>query len=42
MAKISEYKDRMTAPIGAVRTNPKTGKPIKSKQTVRKPAQKRK
>ena len=30
---INDYKDRMTAPIGAVRINPKTGKPIPNKTT---------
>lgn len=31
MAKnnIDDYKNRMTSPIGAVRIDPKTGKPIK-------------
>ena len=28
MAKIEDYKNRMTAPIGAVRIDPKTRKPI--------------
>ena len=36
MAKIDEYKDRMSAPIGVVRINPKTGKPIATKPTVKK------
>ena len=30
MAKIDEYKDRMTSPVGVVRTDPKTRKPIKT------------
>lgn len=30
MAKIDAYKDRMTAPVGAVKIDPKTKKPIKS------------
>ena len=28
MANIDDYKDRMTAPIGAIRIDPVTGKPI--------------
>lgn len=28
MAKIDEYKDRMTAPIGGTRIDPKTRKPL--------------
>lgn len=32
---IDDYKDRMTAPIGAVRTDPKTRQPIKPKKTVK-------
>lgn len=36
MAKIDDYKDRMSAPIGAVRTDPKTRKPITTKTTVKK------
>ena len=32
---IDDYKDRMNAPIGAIRINPKTGKPIKPKKTTR-------
>lgn len=36
MAKIDDYKDRMTAPIGIVRTNPKTNKPITTKTSVKK------
>ena len=35
MAKIDEYKDRMTSPIGAVRIDPKTNKPITTKTTVK-------
>lgn len=31
--KIDEYKNRMTAPIGAIRVNPKTGKPIPKSDT---------
>ena len=35
---IDAYKDRMTSPIGAVRIDPKTRKPIKSgrKSTAKK------
>lgn len=37
MAKnIDDYKDRMTSPVGMVRIDPKTKKPIKSKTTVKK------
>ena len=28
MAKIDDYKDRMTAPIGGTRIDPKTRKPL--------------
>ena len=35
MAKIDAYKDRMGSPVGIVRTNPKTRKPIQSKSTVK-------
>lgn len=35
MAKIDDYKDRMTAPIGARRLDPKTGKPITPKTSVK-------
>ena len=35
MAKIDDYKNRMTSPIGAVRVD-KNGKPIKAKKTVKK------
>lgn len=40
MAKnsISEYKDRMTSPMGIVRTNPKTGKPVKKRAAVKRKA----
>lgn len=34
--KIEDYKDRMSSPIGAVRIDPKTKKPIKKKPTVKK------
>lgn len=27
---VNDYKDRMTSPFGAVLTNPKTRKPVKS------------
>ena len=33
---IDEYKDRLDSPIGAIRIDPKTGKPIKGKKTVKK------
>lgn len=36
MKKIDEYKDRMSAPVGAVRTDPKTRKPITEKNTAKK------
>ena len=36
MAKIDDYKDRMTAPVGITRLDPKTGKPITTKTTVKK------
>lgn len=37
MAKnINDYKDRLGSPIGAVRIDPKTGKPIKTKKTKKK------
>lgn len=36
MAKIDDYKNRMTAPIGAIRLDPKTGKPITTKTNVKK------
>ena len=36
MPKIDEYKDRMKSPIGAVRIDPKTKKPIKPKKAVKK------
>ena len=36
MAKIDEYKNRMTSPIGAKRIDPKTGKTITSKTSVKK------
>ena len=29
--KIEEYKNRLDSPIGAIRINPKTGKPITKK-----------
>lgn len=35
MAKIDDYKDRMTAPVGITRIDPKTRKPIPNKQTVK-------
>ena len=37
MAKntIGEYKDRMSSPVGAVRTDPKTRKPIKKTAAVK-------
>lgn len=31
MAKIDDYKNRMTAPIGGTRIDPKTGKPLPPK-----------
>ena len=31
---INAYKDRMSAPVGVVLTNPKTRKPIKTKTTA--------
>lgn len=34
--RIDEYKDRMDSPMGIVRTDPKTRKPIKKKSTVKK------
>ena len=34
--KIGDYKDRMSAPVGAVRTDPKTRKPIKKTSVKRK------
>ena len=34
-ANIGDYKDRMTSPIGAVRIDPKTKKPIKKNLTVK-------
>ncbi len=30
---INDYKDRMSSPVGAVRINPKTRKPIKTKRS---------
>lgn len=33
--KIEDYKDRMTSPVGAVRIDPKTKKPIKQKPAVK-------
>ena len=33
---ISDYKDRMSAPIGAVQIDPKTGKPIQKKASRKK------
>lgn len=33
--KIGDYKDRMDSPIGIVRTDPKTRKPIKKTSTVK-------
>ena len=33
MPKIDEYKNRLSSPIGAVRIDPKTKKPIKSTKT---------
>lgn len=33
---INDYKNRMTAPIGAVQIDPKTGKVIKPKNTKKK------
>lgn len=36
-SKISDYKDRMSSPVGLVLTDPKTRKPIKSgKKAVKK------
>ena len=35
-ANINDYKDRMSSPIGAVRLDPKTMKPAKSKTAVKK------
>ena len=35
-SSIDDYKDRMSSPIGIVRTDPKTRKPIKKKPTVKK------
>lgn len=32
---IGQYKDRMSAPVGIVRTNPKTRKPIAAKTAVK-------
>jgi hypothetical protein len=32
---INDYKDRFTAPVGAVRIDPKTNKPVR-KKTVKK------
>ena len=32
---IDDYKDRMTCPVGAIRTNPKTRKPINNKTKKR-------
>ena len=29
---INDYKDRLGSPFGAVKVNPKTGKPIKQKK----------
>ncbi len=34
--RIDDYKDRMSSPIGAVRIDPKTKKPIKKRPTVKK------
>jgi len=38
MAKnnIGAYKDRMASPMGIVRTNPKTRKPVQKTATVKK------
>lgn len=36
MAKIDDYKDRMSAPMGIKRIDPKTRKPIQAKKTVKK------
>ena len=33
---IDQYKNRMTAPIGAVRIDPKTGKPLSNRKTSKK------
>ena len=33
---INDYRDRMTAPVGVVLTDPKTRKPLKSKTTTKK------
>lgn len=32
---ISEYRDRMSSPVGIVRTDPKTRKPIKKTSAVK-------
>ena len=33
---INEYKNRMDSPVGAVRIDPKTRKPIKDKKSTKK------
>ena len=42
MANINDYKNRMTAPVGVVRVNPKTGKPIATPKSGAKKSVKRK
>lgn len=44
MAKsnIDDYKDRMTAPVGAVQIDPKTKKPITKKKSTTKSTGKKK
>lgn len=34
--KIDDYKDRMSAPVGVTRIDPKTKKPITPKKSVKK------
>ena len=37
MAKIGDFKNRMTSPVKVTRIDPKTGKPLKKTTTTKKP-----